>query len=543
MQQIKGRLVDLDTRTTYGAIVTVNNEGYIEAIEKDPTRDKRGWFILPGFIDAHVHIESSMLLPVEFAKLAVTHGTVATVSDPHEIANVLGIEGVKYMLENAKHTPLSINFGAPSCVPATSFETAGAAIGIGEIVELLERDDILYLSEVMNYPAVLNGDMEMLAKISAAIERGKAVDGHAPGLRGEEAAAYARAGITTDHECTSADEARDKLDAGMKILIREGSAAKNYEALGEFPEKLMFCTDDSHPDDLLRGHINLLVQRAIRQGYNVFDVLTIACRNPVKHYGLDIGQLRVGDRADFIQVDDLRHMAVMKTYIKGQLVAEAGHHNMPDFRQEPVNRFNCSPKKPEDFVVESGPEGAQLRVIEVFDGELVTGKKLMMPSLDESGRPVAAPERDLLKIAVINRYQDAPVAVSFVTGMKLQRGAIASSVAHDSHNIVVVGVDDEAICRVANAVIAERGGIAAGRDEHLEVLPLPVAGIMSNDTGPRVAARYEALTGFARRKLRCGLNSPFMTLSFLALLVIPELKLSDKGLFAAEGFGLVDLWE
>ncbi|MFT6514092.1 MAG: adenine deaminase, partial [Neolewinella sp.] len=370
---------------------------------------------------------------------------------------------------------------------------------------------------------------------------------HAPGLRGEEAAAYARAGITTDHECTSADEARDKLDAGMKILIREGSAAKNYEALheliGEFPEKLMFCTDDSHPDDLLRGHINLLVQRAIRQGYNVFDVLTIACRNPVEHYGLDIGQLRVGDRADFIQVDDLRHMAVMKTYIKGQLVAEAGHHNMPDFRQEPVNRFNCSPKKPEDFVVESGPEGAQLRVIEVFDGELVTGKKLMMPSLDESGRPVAAPERDLLKIAVINRYQDAPVAVSFVTGMKLQRGAIASSVAHDSHNIVVVGVDDEAICRVANAVIAERGGIAAGRDEHLEVLPLPVAGIMSNDTGPRVAARYEALTGFARRKLRCGLNSPFMTLSFLALLVIPELKLSDKGLFAAEGFGLVDLWE
>ena len=547
MQQVKGRLVDLDTRTTYGAIVTINDAGYIEAIEKDPTRDKRGWFILPGFVDAHVHIESSMLLPVEFAKLAVTHGTVATVSDPHEIANVLGIEGVKYMLENARHTPLSINFGAPSCVPATSFETAGATIGVEGVVELLERDDILYLSEVMNYPAVLNGDMEMLAKISAAIERGKAVDGHAPGLRGEEAAAYARAGITTDHECTSADEARDKLAAGMKVLIREGSAAKNYNALheliGEFPDQLMFCTDDSHPDDLMKGHINLLVQRAIRQGYDVFDVLNIACRNPVEHYGLDIGQLRVGDRADFIQVDDLRHMAVMRTYIKGEMVGEAGHHNMPDFRQEPINKFNCEPKTPEDFAVPPGPDGAQLRVIEVFDGELVTGKKLMIPTLDESGRPVAAPERDLLKIAVINRYEDAPPAVGFVTGMKLQRGAIASSVAHDSHNIVVVGVDDEAICRVANAVIAERGGIAAGRDDHLEVLPLPVAGIMSNDTGPRVGARYEALTGFARRKLRCGLNSPFMTLSFLALLVIPELKLSDKGVFSAEGFELVGLWE
>ncbi len=546
MFQVKGRLVDLDLRATYGAVITVNDAGYIEAIERDPARDKRGHFILPGFVDAHVHIESSMLLPVEFAKLAVTHGTVGTVSDPHEIANVMGLEGVEYLLENARHTPLSINFGAPSCVPATSFETAGAELALPEVVTLLERDDIKYLSEVMNYPAVLHGDPEMLAKISAAIERGKAVDGHAPGLRGAEAAAYAAAGITTDHECTTAAEARDKLAAGMKILIREGSAAKNYAALheqiGEFPDRLMFCTDDSHPDDLMAGHINRLVQRAIRQGYDLYDVLTIACRNPVEHYGLDLGRLRVGDRADFIQVDDLRHMAVMTTYLKGQLVAEAGHHNLPDFRPEPINRFNCSPKQPADFAVAPGPAGGKLRVIKVFDGELVTGQELLSPTLDEQGRPVAAPERDLLKIAVINRYADAPPAVGFVTGMKLQRGAIASSVAHDSHNIVVVGVTDEDICRVANAVIAERGGIAAGRDEYLEVLPLPVAGIMSNDTGPRVAARYGELNGFARRKLRCGLNAPFMTLSFLALLVIPELKLSDKGLFSAEGFGLVDLW-
>lgn len=547
MSLIKGRLVDLDARTTYGAIITVNDAGYIESIERDPTRDKRGHYIMPGFVDAHVHIESSMLLPVEFAKLAVTHGTVATVSDPHEIANVMGLEGVEYMLENATHTPLSINFGAPSCVPATSFETAGAELGIKEVVALLARDDIKYLSEVMNYPAVLHGDPEMLAKISAAIERGKAVDGHAPGLRGAEAAAYAAAGITTDHECTSAAEARDKLAAGMKILIREGSAAKNYAALheliDEFPDRIMFCTDDSHPDDLMAGHINLLVNRAIKDGHDLYDVIHIACRNPVEHYGLDIGQLRVGDRADVILVDDLRHMAVMATYIKGQLVAEAGHHHLPDYRPEPINRFNCSLKSPADFAVPPGPAGAKLRVIEVFDGELVTGKQLLSPSLDAAGRPVAAPERDLLKIAVINRYADARPAVGFVTGMKLQRGAIASSVAHDSHNIVVVGVTDEDICRVANAVIAERGGIAAGRDEYLEVLPLPVAGIMSNDSGPRVAARYGALNGFARRKLRCGLNAPFMTLSFLALLVIPELKLSDKGVFEAGSFSLVDLWE
>ena len=548
MKEVKGRLVDLDTRTVYGVVIRIDEAGYISAIERDPGRDKRGWYIMPGFVDAHVHIESSMLLPVEFAKLAVTHGTVATVSDPHEIANVLGLTGVEYMLDNAARTPLVINFGAPSCVPATAHETAGATLGVKEVAALLERPDIGYLSEVMNYPAVLNGDREMLTKISAAVERGKVIDGHAPGLRGEDAAAYARAGISTDHECTTAAEARDKLAAGMKILIREGSAARNFAALHElipeFADRLMFCTDDSHPDDLMRGHINLLVRRALRLGYDLYDVLTIACRNPVEHYGLDVGQLRVGDRADFIQVDDLRHPAVMTTYLKGELVAEAGHHNLSDYRTEPVNRFDCSPKTPADFrCAPVADPAARLRVIGVRDGELLTDRLDLTPALDAAGRPVAAPERDLLKVAVINRYEDAPPAVGFVTGMQLQRGAIASSVAHDSHNVVVVGVSDEDICRVANAVIAERGGIAAGRDDHLEVLPLPVAGIMSNDSGPRVAARYEALSGFARRKLRCGLDAPFMTLSFLALLVIPELKMSDRGLFGSREFGLIDLVE
>jgi adenine deaminase len=546
MQEIKGRLVDIDARSVYGVVMTIGGDGRIAAIQRDPERDKRGWYILPGFVDAHVHIESSMLLPVEFAKLAAVHGTVSTVSDPHEIANVMGREGIDYMLDNARHTPLKIHFGAPSCVPATGAETAGAILDSKAVTELLARPDIHYLSEVMNFPGVLNKDPEVMAKIAAAKEVGKVIDGHAPGLTGQEAAAYAAAGIGTDHECTTAAEACDKLAAGMKILIREGSAARNYRALeeliDEFPHQLMFCTDDSHPDDLLAGHINRMVIRAVRGGHDLFNVLRIACRNPVDHYGLNVGQLRVGDPADFIQVDDLRHFGIMATYVDGKRIAEAGAHLLPDHRPEPINNFHCSPKKPEDFRVTAGPEGGKIRVIEVTDGEITTGSLELTPVLDGDGRPVPAPERDLLKIAVVNRYNDAPPAVGFVTGMKLQRGAIASSVAHDSHNIVAVGVSDEDICRMVNALIAERGGIAAGRHEYLEVLPLPVAGIMTTETGPKVAARYAELTGFVRRKLRCGLESPFMTLSFLALLVIPELKLSDRGLFDGKRFAPVELW-
>ena len=425
MQEIKGRLVDIEAREIYGAVLTIDEAGYIAAITRDPERDRRGWYILPGFVDAHVHIESSMLLPVEFAKLAAVHGTVATVSDPHEIANVMGVAGIEYMLENATHTELSINFGAPSCVPATRAETAGAEVNSDQVRSLLERPDIRYLSEVMNFPGVLNGEAEVMAKIAAAAALGKPVDGHAPGLRGTEAAAYAAAGITTDHECTTAAEARDKLAAGMHILIREGSAARNYAALeeliDEFPDRLMFCTDDCHPDDLMAGHINRLVIRAVRGGHDLFNVLRIACLNPVRHYGLDIGQLQVGDRADLIQVDDLRHFGIRTTYVKGKMIAEAGAHFMKDERPEPINNFNCHPKRPEDFRVAPGPEGARLRVIEVTDGEITTGRSLQPPVLDGEGRPAAAPERDLLKIAVINRYGDAPVAVGFVRGMTLQR--------------------------------------------------------------------------------------------------------------------------
>ncbi|MEO0626918.1 MAG: adenine deaminase [Bacteroidota bacterium] len=540
---IKGRLVDLDREEIYGVQLLIDSAGRIAAIDRLPRYDKKGWYILPGLIDAHVHIESSMLLPTEFAKMAAIHGTVATVSDPHEIANVMGMQGVEYMLDNAKQTPLSINFGAPSCVPATSFETAGAVIDAQGVAELLARPDIRYLSEVMNYPGVLSGDPEVMAKLSAAKKLGKVIDGHAPGLRGEDAKAYAMAGISTDHECTTEGEARDKLDAGMQILIREGSAAKNFSALegliDEYPDRLMFCTDDSHPDDLLKGHINQILVRAIRNGHDFWKLLRIACRNPVRHYGLDIGGLRVGDRADFLRVDDLRSFGIMETWINGQLVSEAGAHKMPDFDQLPINRFHCLPKQMEDFSIKAGAN--QLRAIVVEDGEIVTGSQWVKTHIKD-GYAHSLVEEDLVKIAVVNRYKDTPPAVAFVKGMTLRRGAIASSVAHDSHNIVAVGVDDASICRVVNALIESKGGIAAGRDEYLEVLPLPVAGIMNNESGPRVARRYSELNGFVKRKLRCELTAPFMTLSFLSLLVIPELKLSDKGLFDGRLFGFTELF-
>ncbi len=541
MEQIKGRLVDIDRRITYGAVVTIEN-GRIVAIDEEPGR-KHGPFILPGFVDAHVHVESSMLVPSEFAKMAVIHGTVATVSDPHEIANVLGLAGVEYMLENAATTPLPIYFGAPSCVPATGFETAGAVLGVEEVERLLRRPDILYLTEMMNYPGVLNGDPEVMAKIAAAHRLGKPVDGHAPGLRGEDARRYAAAGISTDHECFTIEEARDKLAAGMKVIIREGSAARNYDALigllPEYTDRLMFCSDDKHPDDLMAGHINRLVSRAVRADFDLYDVLRVACRNPVDHYGLDIGRLRVGDRADFILVDDLRSFGVLATYLRGERVADAGAHRLPGIEATAPNRFDVSLKTPADFQIRA--EGQRLQAIRVFDGELVTGREVV-DTVTVDGFAVASPDRDLVKIAVINRYHDAPVAVAFVRGFGLQRGALASSVAHDSHNIVAVGVDDESLCAVVNAIIEARGGIAAMRGDRLEVLPLPVAGIMSTEPGPQVAARYSELSGFVKRSLRCSLAAPFMSLSFLALLVIPELKLSDRGLFDGRSFGFAPLF-
>ena len=540
-------------RTTRPATLRVA-AGRVAALEPTgaATPDPALPYALPGFVDAHVHVESSLLVPSEFARLALAHGTVATVSDPHEIGNVLGVAGVQYMLDNAAQTPFKFCFGAPSCVPATPFETAGAEITAADIETLFQNPKIGYLAELMNWPGVLHRDPGVLEKIALADRYGRPVDGHAPGLRGEDAARYASAGISTDHECFTAAEARDKLAAGMKILIREGSAARNFDALIELlPEHyahLMFCSDDKHPDTLLLGHINQLVQRAVALGYSVFDVLQVACRNPVAHYQLPVGQLRAGDPADFILVDNLTDFQVLKTYLNGELVAENGQCLLPPAPVAVVNNFHARPiaaaalayPPPNQAPSTEHQAPTTYPVIECFDGQLITARRdLPLPLAHGLVQP--DPTQDVCKLVVLNRYAPgAPPAVAFIKGFGLTRGALASSVGHDSHNITAVGCDDESLTRAINLVVAAQGGLAAVDDDAAtHVLPLPVAGLMSDQPGPAVAAAYSALDDFAKTQLGSGLQAPFMTLSFMALLVIPNLKLSDKGLFDGEKFEFV----
>lgn len=544
---ITGNLVDIHFNEIYSASIQVVN-GKIISIEKTGIRDHQLPFILPGFTDSHIHIESSMLVPAEFARLAVVHGTVATVSDPHEIANVCGMEGVEFMIENGKTVPFKFNFGAPSCVPATIFETAGASLDANEVAVLLEREEIRYLSEMMNFPGVLSGDEEVMKKIAAAHRLGKPVDGHAPGLRGEQARQYIAAGISTDHECFTKEEALDKLQLGMKVIIREGSAAKNFDALIEllhdWPDQMMFCSDDKHPDSLVLGHINQLCARAITRGIPLFHILKAACVNPVIHYKLNVGLLRTGDPADFIVVKDLLEFEVIKTYINGQLVAENGQSFIESKPSAIVNQFSCTKKKAADFEIPANRFPDRIPVIEALDGQLITNKLFFEPKV-VNGKIVCDTERDLLKIVVVNRYHDAVIASGFIKNFQLKKGALASSVAHDSHNIVAVGVDDESICRAVNLVIENRGAVSAvcqSNDEKTwkeAVLPLPVAGLMSNADGYQVAADYTAIDIMSKEELGSTLSSPFMTLSFMALLVIPHLKLSDKGLFDGDRFELI----
>lgn len=501
-------------------------------------------YVLPGFVDAHVHIESSMLPPAEFGRLAVVHGTVATVSDPHEIANVLGEAGVLYMLEEARRSPVKFCFGAPSCVPATSFETAGATLDVAAVERLLQRPDIGYLSEMMNFPGVLHAEAQVMAKIRTAQRIGKPIDGHAPGLRGEAAQRYFEAGITTDHECFSFEEGREKALLGVRILIREGSAARNFEALWplllEFPQQVMFCSDDKHPDDLLRGHIDRLVARAVAKGCDLFDALRAASVNPVQHYGLPVGLLREGDPADFIRVRDLTDFRVLETYIGGECIAANGQSLLPHQPAHTPNAFVAQPKRPEDFRLPARGAGI-VRLIRVWDGQIITGSEEGRARVQD-GLLMAYPGQDVLKIAVVNRYADAPPAVGFVSGFGLQRGAVASSVAHDSHNIVAVGTDDASLCAAVNAVIEARGGISATDGQgNTRVLPLPIAGLMSPDNGYTMAHNYAALDAWTRETLHCPLQAPFMTLSFLALPVIPVLKMTDLGLFDVEQFRHVEV--
>ena len=552
MTIIKANLVNIRQRSIKPAHIYIENGRITDIKYVEKLFD---CFALAGFIDAHIHIESSMLIPSEFARLAVVHGTVATISDPHEIANVCGIEGVKFMIENAKKVPFKFYFGVPSCVPATKYETAGATISPNEVAELFEKENLKYLAEVMNYPAVLAKDKDMMEKIAIAKKYAKKIDGHAPALRGEQVKQYISEGISTDHECFTKEEALEKLQYGMKIIIREGSAAKNFNALidllPEHYENMMFCSDDKHPDNLVEGHINELVKRAIAKGMDIFKVLQVACLNPIEHYDLEVGQLQIGDTADFILVDNLQELNILKTYINGQIVAKAGKTIIKSVSEKTINNFNISPKSHKDFEVLTENFG-KIRVIEALDGQLITNEIVCSPKLEvinsfNNGTEIAGLtsniEKDILKMAVVNRYQDTTPAVAFVKNFGLKEGAIASSIGHDSHNIIVVGVDDFAMAKAVNLLIEAKGGISVvSRSKKKEyVLPLPVAGLMSNEDGYKIAKMYSDIDKKAK-SLGGTLQSPFMTLSFMALLVIPNVKLSDKGLFSAEKFDFVSLF-
>lgn len=549
--ELSGNIVDVLNRKIFPGKITFEN-GLITKIDRtgediDPSLalSMAGPFILPGFIDAHVHVESSMLIPSEFARLAVLHGTVATVSDPHEIGNVLGLDGVRYMINNGKKVPFKFYFGAPSCVPATTFETAGAIITADDIRKLFVEDGLKYLSEMMNYPGVIHRDPLVMDKINIAHNLGRPVDGHAPGLKGEHAKKYIEAGISTDHECFTLDEALSKISYGMKILIREGSAAKNYEALHPLlkshPQMVMFCSDDKHPNDLVVSQIDEHVRRSVKLGYDLFNVLTAACVNPVMHYNLDVGLLQPGDAADMIAVNNLIDFKVQQTYINGQLVAESGKSLIERVPSEIVNNFNTQRKSPVDFIVEADTDGAPvIRVIEALEGQLIT-EELHEPAKLYDANLISNTDNDVLKMAVVCRYNNEKPAIGFIRNFGLKRGAIASCVGHDSHNIIAVGVNDEDICNAVNGIIDYKGGISAAFDNNVEVLPLPVAGIMTNEDGFTVAEKYTKLDAMAK-ELGTTLHAPFMTLSFMALLVIPQLKLSDKGLFDGRKFEFVDLF-
>jgi adenine deaminase len=539
---ISANFVDISNQKIFAATVVVNNNT-IESIT--PINQIVEGYILPGFIDSHVHIESSMLVPSEFAKLAVVHGTVATISDPHEIANICGVDGVLFMIDNGNKVNFKFNFGAPSCVPATIFETAGATITTQDVENLLQRKDIKYLTEMMNFPGVLNNDAEVLAKIAAANNVNKPVDGHAPGLRGAAAQQYINAGISTDHECFTIEEATDKLSFGMKILIREGSAAKNFEALipllNNHSKQIMFCSDDKHPDSLELGHINQLCARAVAKGINVFNVLQAACINPVEHYNLDVGLLQVGDAADFIVVNNLTNFIVNQTYINGELVAENKKSFIKSVAVDTINNFNCNIIEAQQLAVpqHSYPTiNNTIPVIEALEGQLITNKLYCTPTI-VNYNIVSNISNDILKIVVVNRYNNAPIAKAFIKNFGLQKGAIASSVAHDSHNIVAVGVDDESLTKAINYIIENRGGISVATQQSLQGLQLPIAGLMTSQDGYAVAAAYTKIDA-AAKQLGSQLAAPFMTLSFMALLVIPHLKLSDKGLFDGDTFSFIE---
>lgn len=539
-KEISGNIINIFDREIYSGKIEIDN-GKIADITKD--KNDYNKYIIPGFVDAHIHVESSMLTPSEFARIAVAHGTVAIVSDPHEIANVLGINGVYYMLENASQVPFKFCFGAPSCVPASHFESSGNKLDKKDVEELLSNPKIGFLAEVMNYPGVINDDPEVIDKINLAKKYSKPIDGHAPGLIGKDLEKYISKGISTDHECFTLNEALEKIKMGMKILIREGSAARDFNELYPLLENkwecCMFCSDDKHPDDLIRGHINLMVKRAIEKGIDPLKVITAASLNPVNHYNLEVGLLRVGDPADFLVVDNLKDLNILRTYINGIIVAKNGKTYVKRTEPEIKNNFNVKLKKPHDFIIKA--KKGMINVIKAIEGQLITEKAKENPKISDN-QVVSDIERDIIKITVVNRYNEEKPSVGFINNFGIKEGAISSSVAHDSHNIIAIGINDKDLCKAVNLIIKYKGGICAvGKGKEI-ILPLPIAGIISNRKYDWVSNRYIELNKIAKN-LGCKLKAPFMTLSFMALPVIPKLKISDKGLFDSEFFKFINVFD
>jgi len=539
-KEVSGNIVDLLDQKIFSGTIKVDNGKISEIIKKN--QDFKN-YIIPGFIDAHIHVESSMLIPSEFARIATIHGTVAVVADPHEIANVVGLDGVYYMIKNASKVPFKFYFGAPSCVPASIFETSGGVITTKDVETLLRNDKIKFLAEMMNYPGVINNDPDVVEKINLAKKYTKPIDGHAPGLSGADLKKYASSGITTDHECLSIEEAHEKINLGMKILIRDGSAARNFEELKPLLENhwqsCMLCSDDKHPDDLVKGHINLMVKKAIENKIDPIKVFIAATLNPIRHYNLNVGLLKVGDSADFLIIDSLDKLNVISTFINGFEVAKAGKSLINKVKSEIINNFNIEKLKPIDFALSSTAE--KMNVIVVIDGQIFTQKTKEKPKVID-GYVISNVDKDILKIAVINRYKKAKPTIAFIKNFGLKDGAIASSVAHDSHNIIAVGITDEYICKAVNLIIKNKGGISVVGKNYEIVLALPIAGIMSDISYDQVAKKYTEINKIANA-LGSKLKAPFMTLSFMALPVIPRLKITDKGLFDSENFRFIDLFE
>jgi adenine deaminase len=536
--KILGQLVDIHKREIYPAGISISKER-IENVER--VTSAPDVYIMPGLIDSHIHIESSMITPGAFALTAVRHGTTGVVSDPHEIANVLGIEGVEFMINDAKKVPLNFYFGAPSCVPATSFESNGAVLDHKKICSLLSRKDIKYLSEMMNFPGVINGDEEVIRKLEFAKKAGKPIDGHAPGLTGEMLKKYVMAGISTDHECSNLNEAKEKILLGMKILIREGSAAKNLNSLKDLflinPEMIMLCSDDLHPEMLQKGHINKLIAQLISEKYDLFDVIRSATINPSEHYNLNAGLLRKDDPADFILVDSLEKMNVQETYINGTKVFADGEVLFSYDEGNAINKFNCQIINEHDIKVKNN--NGDIRMIIATDGQLLTREARVSSGSSEFVTPDI--NCDILKIVVKDRYRDLPASVGFIRGFGLKEGAFASSIAHDSHNIISIGTNDKDIVSSINEIIKLQGGLSVSSGKKINSLQLNIGGIVTTRTCKEIAVEYDKLNQLVT-SIGCTMKAPFMTLSFMALLVIPDLKIGDQGLFDVKKFERVPLF-